>query len=247
MWQENISLSIAFAAGFLSFLSPCVLPLVPAYLSYLSGLTLAELTQSKRMVSFNKKILLNSLLFVAGFSLVFILLGASATVVGALLKTRFELLSKIAGTIIILFGLHLLGVFKRLPFMRFMYLQSKIQVNTARVSPWVSFLLGLAFAFGWSPCIGPILGGILALAATQETVGKGILLLSAYSAGLGLPFILIAFGANMFMAALNKMKKGIYLIEILSGSLLVAVGLLIFFNKLQMLSQYLNIFPEVNL
>jgi len=227
----------AFSAGLLSFLSPCVLPLVPGYISFMSGLSLEELSQGGREArsAAARKAGLGSILFVLGFSAVFIALGASASAAGRLLEAHLPVLSRVAGALIVLFGLHTMGV---LP-IRALYLERRFSM--AGFSPGLvgSFLMGFAFAFGWTPCIGPILAGILALAATQETVWRGVVLLSTYSAGLGLPFILTGFGVNAFMAFFRRYRPFIRWGEVGAGALLVAVGILVFSNRLTYLIRFI--------
>ncbi len=245
MAPQNVSVTLAFIAGFFSFLSPCVMPLVPAYLSYLSGLSVAELSSGEQGASSHAKILLNSLFFVLGTSLVFILLGATATFLGQFLFQNKLLINRIAGVLIVFFGLYLAGAFKKISWFNFLYYQKRFQVASGKTGLLFSFLLGLAFAFSWSPCIGPILGSILALASTEVTVGRGIILLTAYSAGLGLPFILISLGAGYFLKWLTRAKKWMRFIEVTSGGLLVIAGVLIFFDQLQAVSRYLNFLPAI--
>ncbi|MFC1822336.1 cytochrome c biogenesis CcdA family protein, partial [Thermodesulfobacteriota bacterium] len=194
MMAQDISVYMVFAAGFISFLSPCVLPLVPGYISFISGVSLKEMVQKELMPSrVNKEkglILLNSLLFVLGFSLVFVLLGASATWVGAFLTSRISLFSKLAGLVIILFGLFNIGLLRP----NFFYRESRIHVKERKFGLLGAPLVGAAFAFGWTPCIGPILAGILFYAGTLEKVSHGMALLFIYSMGLGIPFLLTALG-----------------------------------------------------
>jgi cytochrome c-type biogenesis protein len=230
----QVSFLTAFLAGILSFLSPCVLPLVPGYLSFISGVSLEEMSREQgkafRYKVF-KKVAFNSVLFIFGFSLVFILLGASATYIGGFLRTKVLLLNKIAGIIIIIFGLHTAGVFK----IRFLQYEKRFHAQQKPLT-WVgSILVGMAFAFGWSPCIGPILAGILVYASTQETVKRGIVLLASYSLGLGIPFFIAGIAVNSFLSVFKWMKKYLRTIEIIAGIFLVLLGILIFMNKLGIL------------
>lgn len=243
--NEQVGLLTALTAGLISFVSPCVLPVVPAYLSYISGLSVDEMrdTSSEASRARRGRIFSNSLAFVLGFSAVFILLGASASAVGVFLATYADILSKIAGAVIVLFGFNTLGLIK-IPFLAY---EKRFQANTKSASLVGSFVVGLAFAFGWTPCIGPILGAILGLASTQGTVGKGVLLLSAYSLGLGIPFLLAAWSVDAFFKVSSGVKKQFKVVEILSGLLMIAVGLLIFFNKMSWLSGWLSrIFPKLS-
>ncbi len=229
--MSNISILAAFLAGVISFVSPCVLPLVPAYISFISGISIQELIQGEDKKRALKGVILNSLLFVAGFSLIFIGLGASATLIGQFLLSKMDTLAKIAGVIIAIFGLHTAGIFK----IGFLNYEKRFQAKK-KIGPLGSFLVGLAFAFGWTPCVGPILAGILAVASTQETIKQGIFLLSSYSLGLGIPFILTGIGINRFFIIFGKLKKYFRWVEIISGALLVIVGALIFFGALQRLT-----------
>lgn len=225
----------AFAAGVVSFLSPCVLPLVPGYISFVSGLSLEELARGAKRPQVFLRAGLGSLCFVLGFSLVFTALGASASAAGRLLAAHMGLLSRLAGAVIVVFGLHTSGLLT----IRWLYYEKR--VSAARVPPgyFGAFVMGLAFAFGWTPCIGPILASILALAATQETVGRGMTLLLVYSLGLGLPFLVTGFFVEAFLQLFARFKRYIRAGEIAAGILLIAVGLLVFTNKLTLLIQLL--------
>jgi len=241
--MDNISLLAAFGAGFLSFVSPCVLPVVPGYLSFVSGATMEELAGGKSTRHKRWAIMADIIAFVLGFSVVFVLLGASATAVGGFLLSKLSLLSKIAGVLVIVLGLHMLGVFR----FSALYREKRIHTESKRVGPLGSFLVGVAFAFGWSPCIGPILGGILAYASTQETVGQGMLLLAVYSAGLGIPFIVAGLSLDAFFRFTGRFKRHFRAIEVASGVLLIAVGVLIFTNQLTIISGWMaRQFPWLN-
>lgn len=229
----EISILAAFVGGLVSFLSPCVLPLVPAYIAFTSGVSIDEMRHLKDRGKVLKKTVISSLTFIFGFSLVFVLLGATATALGQLLLAKMNILSKIAGVVVIVFGLHLLGLFK----IKFLNYEKKFHPHSGKRPRVVrSFLLGLAFAFGWTPCIGPILGTILFLAGGQDTVGRGVILLSVYSLGLGLPFLLTAIGANTFVGFFNKIKRYFGIIERFSGAFLLLVGFLIFTNRFTLLA-----------
>jgi cytochrome c-type biogenesis protein len=233
----EISVFAAFIGGLISFISPCVLPLVPAYIAFTSGVSIHEMRNSRDRKKILKKTVKSSLIFILGFSLVFVSLGATATVLGQLVSSRLDLLSKIAGVIVIIFGLHLMGLFK----FSFLNYEKKFHLS-AKKGPQLlhSFLLGLAFAFGWTPCIGPILGTILFLAGGQDTIQKGVLLLSVYSLGLGLPFLLTAIGTSAFMDFFNKIKGYFTIIEIFSGVFLILVGFLIFTNQFTIIAGWLT-------
>ncbi len=230
---SEVSLMAAFLAGLLSFISPCVLPLVPGYISFISGISLEDI-ENKRQQNKNT-IIISSLFFIIGFSLIFILLGATATLLGSFLLEKSFILKKVAGLTIILFGIHISGLYR----IKFLDYEKRIYTNTRPVNIIVGpFLMGLAFAFGWTPCIGPILAGILVYAGTQETVYQGILLLTVYSAGLGIPFLLTALAINRFYLFSNKIKKHFKVIEIIGGILLILIGGLILTDNLQRIVYY---------
>ena len=237
--MENVTLLAAFVAGILSFISPCVLPLIPGYLSFVSGVTLDEMRGtgiSSGASAVRRRAVIMSVAFVLGFSLVFVALGASASAVGAVLMEHLSLLGKIAGVVIILFGLHMMGVLR----IGWLYSEKRMQTSGKPAGFFGAMLVGIAFAFGWTPCIGPILAAILAIAATQESVGEGVKLLAVYSAGLGVPFIATALAINKFFAASARIRKHYHMIEVVSGVLLVMVGVLIFTNRFTIIAQYLT-------
>jgi cytochrome c-type biogenesis protein len=237
--MQNVTLFAAFIAGVLSFISPCVLPLIPGYLSFVSGVTLDEMRGTSSVVApanARRRAVVMSLAFVLGFSLVFISLGASATALGTLLMEHLSILGKIAGVVIILFGLHMMGALR----IGWLYSEKRMQTSGKPAGFFGAMLVGIAFAFGWTPCIGPILAAILAVAATQESVGEGVKLLAVYSAGLGVPFIATSLAINKFFAASARLRKHYHAIEVVSGVLLVAVGVLIFTNRFTIIAQYLT-------
>ena len=226
-------LVIALGAGLISFLSPCVLPLIPGYISYISGSSLNELIEKKNIN------LIPIILFTVGFSIVFIIFGAASTFLGQiLLQNSFEL-RIVAGLVIIIFSLHIIGIIN----IKFLNYEKRIDTNISSnfFSP---ILIGMAFAFGWTPCIGPILGSILVLAATEESLSKGILLLSFYSFGLAIPFILSGYLIQRFLIFSKNFKKNIKLVSKIGGIILFITGILIITNQLQALGYYLlDIFP----
>jgi cytochrome c-type biogenesis protein len=223
----------AFVAGILSFLSPCVLPLVPGYVSLISGATVEDLqSNDRRMLG---TVMLHSLTFILGFSVVFIALGAVATGIGQFANQYHNLLAKVAGIIVIVFGLHLTGLLK----IKALYADKRLHDVKGGSSAWGSFAVGFAFAFGWTPCIGPILATILVFAGAQETVLKGVLLLAIYSAGLAVPFLLTSLGVDRFLDFYTRFRRHLHTVEVISGVLLIAVGVLIFMNNLKLLSGYL--------
>ena len=235
---SNINLVSAVAAGVVSFLSPCVLPLIPGYISFISGVSLQDLQTAEGFGATVRRAFVSSCWFVLGFSLVFIALGASATVLGGLLLPRLWALRIIAGGVIILFGFHLIGIF-RIPFLQY---EKRLDVRKRPLTAAGALVVGAAFGFGWTPCIGPILAGILALASTQETIGQGMLLLTAYSLGLGLPFLATSLGVQAFFRFFRRFRIYLRVVEVASGFLLLGIGVLIVTNRLSLLSRYLAFF-----
>jgi cytochrome c-type biogenesis protein len=241
---ENVTLITAFIAGIISFISPCVLPIVPGYISFISGVSLQELKGQTEVSPEDKKrlrrqVVVNSLFFVLGFSLVFVAMGASATYIGRWFHENRLLLARVAGVIIIIFGLHTMGITP----IKWLNYEKRFHTNKKPLGVLGSLLIGLAFAFGWSPCIGPILAGVLAMAATQETVREGVALLSAYSLGLGLPFIGTSLAINSFLNVFSHVKKHMRTVEIIAGILLIAVGVLVATDQLQALARYFTFLP----
>jgi cytochrome c-type biogenesis protein len=230
----DVSIFAALLAGVLSFLSPCVLPLVPPYLVYLAGASLERLAGAEPEPAVRREAVFAALLFVAGFSTVFTALGASASALGALIQAWSAELGIIAGIIIIIMGLHFLGL-TRLDIL----LREKRARMPHPVGLWGAYVMGLAFAFGWTPCIGPILAAILAVAASKDTVARGAMLLAVYSAGLGIPFILAALAAEPFAAFLAKFKRHLELVEKAMGGLLVLTGIAFLTGFLSEVSYYL--------
>ena len=233
--MHNLPLPLAaFLAGVLSFLSPCVLPLVPGYVSLISGASVEQLQSPERRML--RTVMLHSITFVLGFSVVFIALGAVATEVGQIVNEYHSLLSKIAGIVVIIFGLHLTGLLK----IKALYSDKRLHDVKGGASAMGSFMVGFAFAFGWTPCIGPILATILVLAGAQQTVWKGVILLAVYSLGLAVPFLLTSLGVDRFLAFYGRFRRHLHTVEVLSGVLLIAIGILIFLNNLRLLSGYLS-------
>ncbi len=218
--DADVSIVAAFAAGLLSFLSPCVLPLVPPYLVYLAGTSLERLADREPEPRVKRDTVFAALLFVAGFSTVFVSLGASASLIGGLIRAWSGPLATIAGIAIIVMGLHFLGLFKIATLMR-----EKRATVAPPVGLWGAYVMGLAFAFGWTPCIGPILAAILAVAASEQTVAKGAGLLAVYSLGLGVPFVIAAFAIEPFAAFLSRFKRHMLRVEQAMGALLVLTGI----------------------
>jgi cytochrome c-type biogenesis protein len=226
----------AFVAGILSFLSPCVLPLVPGYVSLISGTGIETLQEADAPLL--RRVMFNSLMFIAGFSLVFI-----ATSIGQALHQYHDVFAKIAGVVLFIFGLHLTGIFK----INALYSDKRMHSVKGSASPIGSFAVGFAFAFGWTPCIGPILAGILVLAGSQDTVLKGILLLAVYSAGLAVPFLMTSIGVNKFLAFYSRFRRHLHTVEVISGVLLIIFGALIALGRFTMLSGYLGFLNRFSL
>jgi len=233
----EVSFFGAFIAGLLSFLSPCVLPLVPAYLSYISGVSVDALRQQETQHSaVRRTAIIQSLWFILGFSLIFIALGASATFLGQWMLSHMNILAKFAGGIIFIFGLHYTGLI-RIPFL---LMEARVDTGSINARSGLgAMLLGAAFAFGWKPCIGPILGAILAVAGAQQDISHGIILLALYSAGLAIPFLLAAFATDAFLNWSQRFKPHLHIIEITSGVLLMTVGALIFLGSFSILSGFI--------
>ncbi len=216
---QNVSIPAALIAGLVSFLSPCVLPLVPPYLIYLTGATIEHVANEETTASSRRAVMISALLFVLGFSTVFVALGASATLIGGLIRAWSAQLAILAGIVIIVMGLHFLGITP----ISFLMEEKRLEM-VKPVGLWGAYVMGLAFAFGWTPCIGPILAAILAVAASKETVAKGAGLLAVYSAGLGIPFLVAAFAIEPFMAFLARFKRHLPLVEHAMGALMVLTG-----------------------
>lgn len=237
MGPSQLSFGIAFLAGLASFLSPCVLPVVPIYLAQLVGQSIyqssreSEKEQPSRLTTF-----LHSVMFVLGFTLAFIALGATASELGSFLRMHQFFLRQIGGILLIIIGLHLTGILK-LPFL---YKQKHFQFHPARPSYPASFLIGLIFAIAWTPCVGLILGAILGLAANAATLKQGVLLLLVYSLGLGVPFLLLGLGLDQFSRVLKWLRPHLGKIEIGTGVLMILAGVMVYFNVLVYLNQYFN-------
>jgi cytochrome c-type biogenesis protein len=224
----------AFVAGLISFLSPCVLPLVPGYVSLISGAGVEELKSHETQLF--RKVMLNSAAFILGFSIVFIALGAISTEVGHILARYKSTLAQVAGVVIILFGLHLTGIFK----IKALYTDARLHSVKGGSTAWGAFVIGFAFAFGWTPCVGPILAVILGFAAAQDSVFKGILLLAVYSLGLAVPFLLTSLGIGRFLKFYSRFRSHMHALEVGSGVLLIVLGGLLVFGRFTLLSNYLS-------
>jgi cytochrome c-type biogenesis protein len=237
---EAVSIPIAFGAGFLSFISPCVLPLVPSYISFVTGISFEELTEDDGAKRLKSVILMNSLMFVLGFSTVFIvILGASAHLFGSIFFEYQDIVRKVGGAVIILLGIHIIGIIninilqrdKRFHFFK----------NNRPQGLLGSFLVGMGFAAGWTPCIGPILSGVFTVAATSESPWAGVVLFCAYSLGLAIPFMLTSLGINTFLKHFNKFKRHMRLVSIVTGLLLIGTGVLIFTDQFATISRYFSL------
>ena len=235
MTASNPGIVVALFAGLLSFLSPCVLPLVPSYLGFVTGMNAAEMTDRRQVA------MIQSTLFVLGFTTIFLLLGAGATAIGSALAAHKALVGRMGGVLIIFFGLVSMGVIK-IPALQ---MEARVHLQEKPLGVLGAFLVGMAFGAGWTPCLGPILGAILTLASTQETMGRGILLLGAYSAGLAIPFLAAAWAVESFFGWFQKFRKYLPWVQRISGALLVLVGILLVTGKFTQLAAALNaVTPE---
>ena len=230
--MEVVSLGvlISFTAGLLSFLSPCVLPLIPSYVTFVTGLTLEDVQRSR------KTALVHALLFVLGFTLIFLALGATATAVGRLLVIHRLWISRVGGVLVVLLGLYLLGAFN----MAFLARERRVQITDKPLGYFGTVLVGIAFGAGWSPCIGPILGGILTYTASEAQLSRGLVLLLAYSLGLAIPFLLAAVAVERFLAFFTRFRSKMVWVDRLAGALLIVVGVMMMTNYLTVLNGYLQ-------
>jgi cytochrome c-type biogenesis protein len=228
----KISLMVAASAGLLSFLSPCVLPLVPSYLAFVAGASLSDLRRPGRAA--RRGLVLNALGFIVGFSLVFVAMGAAVTVVGGWLLSYRGLVQRVGGILIFLFGLYLIGIL-RIPFLM---RQAHFPLSSRPAGVLGSVVVGVAFGAGWTPCVGPVLGSILTFAATGQTVSDGTLLLAAYAAGLGVPFLLSALAVERFLVFFGRFRPFLPVVDRVAGLLLVGVGLLLALNYMTILNAY---------
>lgn len=236
----SLSFGLAFVAGVVSFLSPCVLPLVPSYVTFVTGMTLDELTANGRKAA-RRRAVLHSLLFVLGFTLVFVALGATATALGATLRRALPLMQQIGGIVIALFGLSMLGVLRLPSLMR----EKRVHLASKPAGLAGSVLVGIAFGAGWTPCIGPVLATILLYAGMEATMMRGMLLLVAYSIGLGIPFLVAAVGLNWYLAGARHVMRWLRPLELGAGALLVAMGVLMFTGHFATLANYLAGFGQL--
>src|SRR5579872_6930753 len=229
----DVTLGAAFVAGLLSFLSPCILPLVPPFLCYMAGTSVIDLSDDRQ--DLQPRIVVTAVAFVSGFSLVFVALGSTASMAGRLVSANLSMLGMVAGGVIIVMGLHFLGVF-RIPLL---YRSVTLQIEHRRPGLLGAFVMGLAFAFGWTPCAGPILAAVLLMAGTEDTAGHGALLLLAYSAGTGVPFLIAAAFTGRFMALLGRARRHLGAVEKTMGAFLVATGLMFLTGVMPAASEWL--------
>lgn len=232
MFERDVTYFVAFSAGLLSFFSPCVLPLIPAYLSYITGMSIEEYSKELHG-SAKRRVILNTVFFIMGFAFIFIFVfGAGTTLISSALKSHKELIGQIGGLIIFLFGLHFLGVFK----MKWMYREKRAKIRNIRAGYVGSFFIGIAFSAGWTPCVGPILASIIGMGLTADSQWVAIRLLSFYTAGLALPFLLTSIAINFFLPLFNKVKRHFKFIEVATALLLISVGLLMFLGQFTIIS-----------
>ncbi len=225
--EQSITIWVAFGAGLLSFLSPCVLPLIPSYITFVTGISLKELKEEHKSKTMIQKMVINSIAFILGFSFVFISLGASASFMGELLSTYKFWITRIGGSIIIVLGLFITGLIKIKP----LSYGKKFELKKKPFGILGSFVVGIVFAAGWTPCVGPILGSVLLLAGTEASLYKGILLLTAYSLGLGIPFFISTIAIGLLLSASKKINKYLQIVSVFSGVLLIAIGILMVTGK----------------
>ncbi|MCL4536356.1 MAG: cytochrome c biogenesis protein CcdA [Nitrospirae bacterium] len=234
--MENVSLIMAFGGGLLSFFSPCVLPVIPSYVSYITGISFEDLTGEQDKGRIRKVTLKNSLSFIAGFSLIFILLGASSSFLGSILSDYQDTVRKIGGVLIVVMGLYIAGILK----IGFLMQDKRLHLQNKPAGLLGSFLVGTAFAAGWTPCIGPVLGSILLYASTANSVTSGIELLAAYALGLGILFLITSLAINTALSYFKKINRYMRVVSVVSGLFLVVVGILLFTGTFNVLSQYMT-------
>jgi len=236
MGTENVSIFIALSAGFISFLSPCILPLIPSYMAFITGISLEELSHEKNLKRVRKIVIINSLLFILGFSIIFIALGASATFMGKFLSRNIRWFEIVGGGVVILLGLHFIGIFR----LKFLNREKKIHLKDKPLGFIGTVLVGMAFGAGWTPCVGPILGAILTMAATTQNIFKGMVLLAFYSVGLGLPFLISGLIIHKFFEYFKAVRKYFKVITAVGGILLIILGILLITGYFSSISSYLS-------
>lgn len=233
---ENVSIIMALLAGLASFLSPCILPMIPSYLAFITGISLEELSQDQNLKKVRKSVIINSLFFILGFSILFIAMGASATFLGKFLSRNIRWLEIIGGSLVVILGLHFAGLFK----IKFLDREKKIHLNKKPLGLFGTVLVGMAFGAGWTPCVGPILGSILTMAAATQDIAKGIILLISYSIGLGIPFLLAGLLIHKFFEYFKTIQKYFRVITLVGGILLVIIGILLITGYFTTISSFLG-------
>ncbi len=231
----DIGIGAAFLAGLISFVSPCVLPIVPPYLAYMAGISFSQLSGNNIPAGTARRIFLSALFFVLGFTTVFVAFGATASIIGQTLARYFDTLSVIAGIIIITMGLHFLGFFR----IGMLFREARFSVDGRQAGHAGAFVMGLAFAFGWTPCVGPVLAAILFVAGAEDTIWRGVILLTAYSLGIGVPFLLAALFAGRFLTLASRFRRHMGKVEKLMGVFLIITGILFITGSMSMIAQWL--------
>lgn len=238
----DVTFTSALIAGLISFISPCVLPIVPPYLAYLAGVSFSELSSEDTSTANSNRVVGSALLFVLGFTTVFVMMGASASLIGKAVTQYFDILATIAGIVIIIMGLHFLGLLR----IGLLYREARIQVEKKPASLWSAYVIGLAFAFGWTPCVGPVLAAILFVAGAEDTVLRGAALLAAYSMGIGIPFVLAALFARQFLGWASRFKQHLGKVEKVMGGMLVVTGILFLTGAMPVIAYwFLDTFPQL--
>jgi len=231
----DVGIGAALLAGLLSFVSPCVLPIVPPYLAYLAGISFSELSSDQIDKRVSRRIFVTSVLFVLGFTTVFVALGATASIIGQTVSQYFGILSVVAGVVIIIMGLHFMGLFR----IGFLFREARLNVQTKPAGLAGAYLMGLAFAFGWTPCVGPVLAAILFVAGTEDSIVRGATLLTAYSLGIGIPFLVAGLFAARFINWADRFKQHMRIIEMVMGGFLVLTGILFITGTMSLIAQWL--------
>lgn len=244
MESTNISIFIAFVAGLFSFVSPCVLPIIPSYITYITGLSFEDFDGEQNKLAVRKITIIHSLIFIIGFTLVFVALGASATAIGNIFSRYKDAIRIIGGIIVIIFGIHITGIIN----LKFLESEKKVHLKNKPAGYLGTLLVGITFGAGWTPCIGPILGAILYLAMNMKTVYSGVILLSSYSLGLGVPFFLSSLAINSFLVYFKRFRKYLKAITIASGIFLIIIGALLVTNRFAAVSNYFQrLMPNINI
>ncbi len=242
--STNVSIFIAFVAGIFSFVSPCVLPIIPSYITYITGLSFEDFDQEQNRAAVRKITIIHSLIFIIGFSMVFVALGASATAIGNIFTKYKDAIRIVGGIIVIIFGIHITGLIN----LKFLESEKKVHLKNKPAGYLGTLLVGITFGAGWTPCIGPILGAILYLAMNMKTVYSGVIMLAAYSLGLGVPFFLSSLAINSFLVYFKKFRKYVKAVTIASGVFLIIIGALLVSNRFATISNYFQqLMPNINI